>query len=139
MSETAQDSDFLLESRGVSRDLGAWVVGIAWERGGGGACGFGLGDGTVRVARPAATGEEWANAAAHEGGACLSLCADARGGFLSGGDDGRLVRVAADAAVEEIARPARTRWVEHVAAHESGVRAAAVGKAVHLYDATARR
>jgi hypothetical protein len=132
----AEGAAFLLESRGASRDLGAWVVGAAWERGaGGGACGFGLGDGTVCIARPGAPAEEWANAAAHEGGACLSLCADARGGFLSGGDDGRLVRVAADAAVQEIARPARTRWVEHVAAHESGVRAAAVGKAVHLYDA----
>ena len=135
MSGTAaQDADFLLESRGASRDLGAWVVGAAWERCGR-ACGFGLGDGTVRVARPAALAEEWASAAAHEGGACLSLCADARGGFLSGGDDGRLVRVTAEAGAEEIARPARTRWVEHVAAHESGVRAAAVGKAVHLYDA----
>jgi WD40 repeat protein len=47
-----------------------------------------------------------------------------------------LVRVTAEAGVEEIARPARTRWVEHVAAHESGLRAAAVGKALHLYDAS---
>jgi cyanophycinase-like exopeptidase len=31
-------------------------------------------------------------AACHEGG-CLSLVADADGGFLSGGDDGRLVHV----------------------------------------------
>jgi hypothetical protein len=131
----AQGTDFLLASRGAARDLGAWVVAAGWERGGAGACGFGLGDGTVRVARPAALAEEWASAAAHEGGACLSLCADARGGFLSGGDDGRLVRVAADATAQEIARPMRSRWVEHVAAHEAGVRAAAVGKAVHLYGA----
>ena len=135
MSGTAQDAEFLLASRGVSRDLGAWVVGTAWERGTGGAVGFGLGDGTVRVARPGMPAEAWASATAHEGGACLSICADARGGFLSGGDDGRLVRVTAEAAAEEVARPARTRWVEHVAAHESGVRAAAVGKAVHPYDA----
>ena len=75
MSETAgsQDADFLLESRGVSRDLGAWVVGAALERGGArrrlrlrprrrhdprGAPGGG----------PA---EEWTTAAAHDGGACL--------------------------------------------------------------------
>ncbi|GAA0584894.1 WD40 repeat domain-containing protein [Craurococcus roseus] len=135
MSGAAQDAEFLLESRGVRRELGAWVVGAAWERGGTGACGFGLGDGTLRVTRPGALEGEWASAVAHGGGACLSVCADARGGFLSGGDDGRLVRVTADAAVGEIARPMRTRWVEHVAAHEGGVRAAAVGKAVHLYDA----
>ena len=101
----APDADFLLESRGVSRDLGAWVVGVAWERGGG-ACGFGLGDGTVRVARPAALGEEWASAAAHGNGACLGLCADARGGFLSGGDDGRrpshIQRVAARQSTEGV-------------------------------------
>ena len=133
MSGSAADAEFLLASRGVARDLGAWVVGAVWERGG--ACGFALGDGTLHVARPAAPSEGWLAAAAHDGAACLSLCADARSGFLSGGDDGRLVRVSAEAAVEEIARPMRTRWVEHVAAHESGVRAAAVGKAVHLYDA----
>jgi WD40 repeat protein len=132
MSGAAVDAEFLLASRGVARDLGAWVVGAAWERGG--ACGFALGDGTLRVAQPKALPEDWRPAAPHAGGACLSLCADARGGFLSGGDDGRLVRSAPDGSVEEVARPVRSRWVEHVAAHGSGVRAAAVGKAVHLYD-----
>ena len=71
MSGAAQDAEFLLAARGAPRDLGAWVVAVAWERGG--ACGFGLGDGTVRLARPEAPAEEWASAAAHEGGACLSM------------------------------------------------------------------
>ena len=52
MSGGTEDADFLIAGRGASRDLGAWVVGAAWERGSGGACAFGLGDGTVRVARP---------------------------------------------------------------------------------------
>jgi WD40 repeat protein len=64
----------------------------------------------------------------------LSLVPDIAGGALSGGDDGRLLRVAADGAVTEIAKLGAMKWVEHVAAHPSGVRAASVGKALHLFD-----
>ena len=35
------DADFLLSARGRSQELGAWVVGLAFDRSG--ACGFGLG------------------------------------------------------------------------------------------------
>ncbi|GGC30109.1 hypothetical protein GCM10011504_05420 [Siccirubricoccus deserti] len=132
MSETSGGADFLLESRGVSRDLGAWVVGLAFGRDG--SCGFGLGDGMVHVARPGQPAEAWAAAAAHDG-AVLSLAADAKDGFLTGGDDGRLVRITPDGTVGEIARLGTMKWVEHVAAHESGLRAAAVGKQLHLFDA----
>jgi WD40 repeat protein len=131
MSETSEGADFLLESRGVSRDLGAWVVGLSFDRDG--SCGFGLGDGTVHVARPGQPAEDWVAAAAHDG-AVLSLVADAKDGFLTGGDDGRLVRTAPDGTVSEIARLGAMKWVEHVAAHESGLRAAAVGKQLHLFD-----
>ncbi len=130
MGETSS-ADFLLDSRGLSRDLGAWVVGLAFGRDGA-SCGFGLGDGTVRIARVAAPAEDWTTAEAH-GGACLAFCADARTGFLSGGDDGRLVQVTPDGTPTEIAKFG-SRWIEHVAAHESGLRAAAVGKALHLLD-----
>ena len=49
MSEAAPD--FLLATRGTARELGAWVVGLAFGRDG--TLGFGLGDGTVHLARPA--------------------------------------------------------------------------------------
>ena len=123
MSDTA---DFLLDLRGVSRSLDAYVVAIAFGRDGVG-CGFGLGDGSVHWA---ALEGEWPRVEAHAG-AVLTLCADCRDGVLTGGDDGRLVRLSADGAVVEIAKFG-SRWVEHVAAHESGVRAAGVGKAVQV-------
>jgi WD40 repeat protein len=126
MSDTAE---FLLDLRGVSRGLDAYVVGIAFGRDGG-MCGFGLGDGSVHLA---ALEGEWGRVEAH-GGAVLALCADCRDGVLTGGDDGRLVQVGADGVATEVAKFG-SRWVEHVAAHESGVRAAGVGKAVHVLGA----
>lgn len=131
MSQATDDIAFLLESRGVARELGAWVVGIAFGREGR-SLHFGLGDGTVHVAVAANATAEWQRVQAHDG-ACLELCADVAEGALTGGDDGRLVRVAPDGTVEEVARFG-SKWVEHVAAHESGVRAASVGKAVHVLD-----
>jgi WD40 repeat protein len=135
MGDSVSDADFLLAQRGQGRDLGAWVVGVAfgWE---GRSCAFGLGDGTLRLAATAAPRDEWRSVEAHDG-ACLALCADAKEGALSGGDDGRLLRVAPDGAVEEVARYG-SKWIEHVAAHESGLRAAAVGKAVHVLDGAGR-
>ncbi|WP_207539749.1 WD40 repeat domain-containing protein [Sabulicella rubraurantiaca] len=129
MSTTAPAPEFLIASRGTSADLGAWVVGLAFGRDGRGLF-AGLGDGTVRIAQP---GAEWRVVEAHDG-AVLSLCADAKDGALSGGDDGRLMRVPFEGAAEEVARYG-SKWIEHVAAHESGLRACAVGKAVHVLDA----
>jgi WD40 repeat protein len=120
MSET----DFLLESRGDAQDLGAWVIGAVFGRDGG--CAFALGDGTVRLA------DGWRTVTVHDG-ACLSLAADAKDGVITGGDDGRLMRVAPDGTTIELAKYG-SKWVDHVAAHETGLRAAAVGKAVHLLD-----
>lgn len=131
MSGTAE-ADFLLASRGVSRELRAWVVGLAFGRDGSG-CAFGLGDGSLRIARLASMDGEWQEVTAHDG-ACLSLCADAKDGFLSGGDDGRLLRIAPDGSVQELHQAGGMKWVEHVAAHESGIRAAAIGKQIHLFD-----
>ncbi len=131
MSE-ASGADFLLEARGTSRELGAWVVGLAFGRDG--SLGLGLGDGTLRIAQPRDLQGEWQSVTAHDG-AVLDLCADAKAGFLSGGDDGRLVHVAPDGRVVEIAQLGAMKWVEHVASHESGLRAASVGKQLHLFDA----
>ncbi|MBC7801027.1 MAG: WD40 repeat domain-containing protein, partial [Gemmatimonadaceae bacterium] len=46
MSDTI-DRQFLLDSRGSSRDLDAYVVGVAFDRTG--AAAFALGDGTVHL------------------------------------------------------------------------------------------
>lgn len=126
------EADFLLATRGESRELGAWVVGAAFGRDGR-TVAFGLGDGTVRLAQLADTAGEWASVAAHPDGASLSFCADAKNGYLSGGDDGRLMRVTPQGEAEELARYG-SKWVDHVAAHESGLRAAAVGKQLHVLD-----
>jgi WD40 repeat protein len=128
MSDTA---DFLLDQRGVARELGAWVVAAVFSRDG--ALGFALGDGTLRLVNPAAPEGEWQGVAAHDG-ACLAAVADGKSGFLTGGDDGRLVATAPDGTVTEIAQLGAMKWVEQVAAHESGLRAASVGKQLHVFD-----
>jgi len=129
MSETA--ADFLFDTRGTGRELGAWVIGLAFGRDG--SLGFGLGDGTVHVALPGAPAADWITAAAHDG-AVLALAANATRGFLTGGDDGRLVSIAPDGGITELASLGTMKWVEQVAAHESGLRAAAVGKQLYLFD-----
>ena len=136
MSGTAE-ADFLLGSRGVSHELGAWVVGACFSRDGG-SLAYALGDGTLHLARPAAMQEDWASIAVHDG-ACQALVPDVKDGFLTGGDDGRLVSTAPDGSVAEIAALGTMKWVEHVASHEAGLRAAAVGKQLHLFDARGQK
>lgn len=130
MSDTA--IDYLLAERGLSRQLGAWVIGMAFGREGR-TLHIGLGDGTVHVVNLAARLEEWTLVEAHKG-AVLSLCADGKDGALTGGDDGRVMRIAPDGTATELQKFG-SKWVEHVAAHESGIRAASVSKAVHVLDA----
>ena len=110
MPETLS-ADHILYSRGVKQDLGAFVVAIAFDRGGS-IAGFALGDGTLRLAR---RGEaEWRRVEVHDG-ATLSLAADAvPGGFVSGGDDGRFARIGSDGAVETVASFG-LKWVERTA------------------------
>jgi WD40 repeat protein len=125
---SATEADFLLDSRGRGEDLGAWVIGLAFGHEGR-SCAFALGDGTVRLATMA---EPWRSVAAHDG-ACLAIAPDCKDGVITGGDDGRLMRISPDGAASEIARYG-SKWVDQVASHDSGLRAAAVGKAVHLLD-----
>jgi WD40 repeat protein len=126
------EADFLLEQRGTGRELGAWIVGTAFGREGR-SVGFALSDGTVHLGSTADHAAEWRRIEAHEG-AGLSLVPDAAEGLLSGGDDGRLLHVAADGEVSEITSFGMMKWVDHLATHPSGLRAAAVGKNVHLFD-----
>jgi WD40 repeat protein len=62
-------------------------------------------------------------------------------GFVSGGDDGRLVRADADGSVAELATFGM-KWVEHVAGFsdgKAGLLACAVGRQVHLFDGAGAR
>jgi WD40 repeat protein len=128
MAEVAE-SDFLIASRGVSRDLGAWVVGAVLDHANRPA--FALADGSLH--RAAMEGE-WPATTVHEG-AILSACADAKDGWLTAGDDGKVFRVAPDGTAETVA-DYKGKWVDHVASHPDGLRAAAVGKALHVLNLT---
>ena len=132
MSETLGNVDFVLESRGASRDLGAWVVGAAFGHDGGSAA-FALGDGTLHLADLRDLSGEWRRVEAHDG-AAQSLVPDCADGYLSGGDDGRLLRTSPAGEVTELASFGMMKWVEHLATHPSGVRVAAVGKTLHVLD-----
>ncbi|MDI1285778.1 MAG: WD40 repeat domain-containing protein [Reyranella sp.] len=94
------------------------------------AVAFALGDGSVRrlPADIAATPSD-ASPPVH-GGAVLALVADPAGdGFVSGGDDGRLLRIGADGAATELFSQ-KGKWIDHLAAHRAtGAIAASVGKA----------
>jgi len=124
MAEVSE-ADFLLGQRGRAEDLGAWVVGAVFDAAG--RLGFALADGTLH--RAAMQGA-WQATTAHDG-AVLSAAGDIKDGWITGGDDGLLIRTAPDGAVTQLA-DYKGRWVDHVAAHEAGVRAAAVGKALHI-------
>ena len=139
MTENLSDSD-LLEARGESRPLDAFVVAAAFERAGR-FCAFALGDGSLRIANAAAPGE-WRTLEVHRG-AVLALAPHALpGAFLTGGDDGAFRAVEAEGEPRDIARFG-SRWVEHVASHAgekgSGLLAATAGRAVHLFDAAGNR
>ena len=134
VSETASAGS-LLESRGAAFELEAFVVGAAFDRAGT-QLAFALGDGTIRLAdlQAPATMDM---CEAHDG-AVLALSADARPrGFVSGGDDGRLMRIGPDGHAQKIGAFGG-KWVEQVSVFsdgKAGVVACAVGKNVHLFDA----
>ncbi len=131
MSQTLSNADHLLTTRGVSAQLGAFVVAASFDRAGAQAA-FALGDGSVRLL----AGEAWLTVPAHDGGA-LTLAADTTpSGFVSGGDDGRLIRIGRDGAVREVASYGM-KWVEHAISFAEGkaaLLACSVGKHVHIFD-----
>ena len=114
-------------SRTVSAD--APVAACAFDRAGD-TVAFALGDGQVRLlpADPAAAEVAASGEAVHKG-VVLALAADPAGdGFVSGGDDGRLLRLAPAGTVTELAHQ-KGKWIGHIATHgASGALAAAVGK-----------
>jgi WD40 repeat protein len=122
------DLDQLLESRGQTAEFGAYVTAACFSAAG--HAGFALGDGTLRLRQST----EFSTMQAHDG-AVLSLGAHPLGGFLTGGDDGRLLRITDDGVVTEIAKFG-SKWVEHIAsfAGKAPLFTAAVGKTVHLFN-----
>ena len=138
MNESA--AKFLLETRGLHRELDAFVVGARFDRAGARVA-FALGDGSVRIV--ALTDRDtWHAVEAHDG-AILDLAPDAsQAGFITGGDDGKFRRVGTDGTVSDIA-DFRSRWVEHVASHPGekgrGLLACAVGKSIHLFSHTGEK
>ncbi len=134
MSQSAEAA-YLLKSRGTSRDLDAFVVAARFSRDGR-HVGFALGDGTVRLVAVDAP-DYWTPLSVHDG-AILDFATDPTGnGFVSGGDDGKLNRVAIDGSISNIGGFGM-KWVEHVATYAiekgRGLIAASAGKIVRLFD-----
>jgi WD40 repeat protein len=137
MSQTRKP-EFLVDNRGVQRELEAFVVAARFSRDGR-TLAFAMGDGTVRLVAVENPSAEWRSIAVHDG-AILALAQDVdASGFLSGGDDGRLRRISAAGEISEIAGFGM-KWVEQLASHAldkgKGLIAAGVGKVVHLFDET---
>ena len=96
-------------TNGQSWNFGAPVTACAFDHTGIGA--FACGDGTLRVF---AEDVEPQTFELHQG-AILSLIAHPKGGFLTGGDDGRLVHWQASEQPREIFAQ-KNRWIENIAA-----------------------
>ena len=145
----------LVDLLGASWEMDAPVVGMTWD---GDLAAFGLGDGSIAMARAEWTGAPSFGAAEGGGvmltpatvrpppvsrqsvhkGACLSLATDPSGGFLSGGDDGVLRHTTSEGVVEAVSEH-RDRWVDLVAASQAGWRAWSVNRTVHLSGPRADR
>ncbi len=134
----AEQPAFLVETRGTRHDFGAFVVAAAFDRAGW-TLAFALGDGTLRLINPAdPSGVR--EVAVHDG-TPLALAPDTGpAGFVSGGDDGKLHRVAPDGTVTQVA-DFGMKWVEQVAsfaaprAGKGGLIGCGVGRLVHLFGA----
>lgn len=120
----SSDLDQLLTQRGRSAQFGAYVTSVLFD--GQDTPAFALGDGTLRL------GDQHEAAQVHNG-AVLSLAVHPDGGFVTGGDDGRVMHTKSDGIMRELARFG-SKWVEQVAAFsgKSAILAAAVGKNLHL-------
>jgi len=117
-------------ARSVTADAPAAACAFSRD---GALAGFGLGDGSVRILPADISAAAPEPAAPVHGGAVLSLAFDTAGdGFVSGGDDGRLLRVAPDGTAGELLQQ-KGRWIEHIAVHRATAAiAASAGKAAYV-------
>ena len=112
-----------LEKYGMKLEIGAPVTGAVAA---GEAVALASGDGTIRFFRPET---DYTVIKAHEG-AVLCIAADADH-VLTGGDDGRFLRVSPEGQIEEITNFG-SRWVDCVAASH-GHRACSSGRMAHVW------
>ena len=143
----------LLDLLGARWRVGVPAAAVAWDE----VAGFALGDGTLALVPPAweggpvlrtrkdggaelvpltAPAPPAARVPAHRG-ACLSVVADPDGGFVTGGSDGRVVRVMPDAEVRALGH--FDTAVSLVATGPGGWRAAATGRTAHRFGGDASR
>jgi WD40 repeat protein len=121
-----------LETEGRHVDTGAHVT-AAVALGDTGVSAHG--DGVLRLLSGDAPPRE---VTAHRG-VVLAMAAAGRAGVVTGGDDGRLLRITTDGEVEELADFGRG-WVDCVATHgEAGLVACSIGRAVHVWRPGAAR
>lgn len=115
---------------GKSWDFGAPITGSAFNEDGIGA--FACGDGTLRFF---ADEREPQSVEVHKG-AILSLALHPKAGFLTGGDDGRLVHtIPGEAPIELFAQ--KGKWIDNVTSSEvSGLIACTAGKDAVVFDGT---
>jgi WD40 repeat protein len=117
-------------------ETGAWVSGLTFDRSG---RTLGIAGGDGRVWRIDATNDVSPSPPepAHQGVA-LAIVADPAGdGFISGGDDGRLLRHG-DAPLE--IETIKGRWLERLAAHaKTGTVAVVAGKEIVVHGPSGRR
>jgi WD40 repeat protein len=115
-------------------DFGAFVAAVGFAADG--VVAFACGDGEVKLIAPDAGGQDQPRRVAAHRGAVLAMVGDPEsGGFLTGGDDGRLCRIAPDGAVSELAS-FKGKFVDVLAAHaNSKQHAVAVGREVHVFSA----
>jgi WD40 repeat protein len=92
-------------------------------------CTFSVGDGTLRFVDAGAEPKE---IKVHDG-ACLSFTPAPDGGYLSGGDDGRLVLVDGAGSQKELTRT-KGKWIDQLAVGETGLIAFAAGKDAFIVD-----
>ncbi len=90
---------------------------------------FALGDGTVILAGGSTT----SRVNVHPDSAILVAASDGKY-LVTGGDDGRVVRVDAAGKTEEIARAGNGAWIDAVAAGPDGAVAWSAGKKAHVRD-----
>jgi WD40 repeat protein len=115
----------LIGEHGTTLEADSFVVGIVWL---GHQLAAACGDGSVRIIDP---GGGVTHSVAVHNGAILAAAPHPDGAsLLTGGDDGRLVRIWPSGQMEELAAFGN-RWVEHVVASSaSGLIACAAGKEV---------
>jgi len=121
----------LVESKGLSWSLDAYVIGAAATPDSRYfVCS--LGDGTVRVLDLTDAAKGFTAYQIHKGGSlCFAPDIEA-GSHLSGGDDGKLVKVKLDGSTQIIADLGR-KWIEYVTSHpDAGFRAYASGRDAYV-------